>query len=73
MAGVIMPSPYSRAVPKMPSAISTARPSASRGTPLLPRARPGTSAVKASTPPSPWLSARITNATYLIEMTRMSE
>ena len=37
------------------------------------RARPGISAVRASTPPSPWLSARITIATYLIEMTSRSE
>ena len=31
--------------------------------------RPGTSAVSARMPPSPWLSARSTNATYLSETT----
>ncbi len=73
MAGVIMPSPYSSAVPKMPSAISSGRPVASRGAPLAPPARPGIRAVNASTPPSPWLSARMTSAMYLTEMTSRSE
>jgi len=35
--------------------------------------RDGSSAVSARMPPSPWLSARMTIAMYLIEMTSTSE
>ena len=34
---------------------------------------PTTSEVRARMPPSPWLSARSTNTTYLTETTRMSD
>ena len=72
IAGVIIPSPYSSAVPKMPRAMRIGRPTASLAeTPRSPLS-PGTSAVSARMPPSPWLSARMTIATYLIEMTSTS-
>ncbi len=73
IAGVIMPSPYSSAVPKMPSAISTGRPTARRD-PLLVLSSPsvGINAVSARMPPSPWLSARNTSATYFTETTSRS-
>ena len=59
-------------MPKMPSAIRTGRPTASRADAPRSPLRPGTSAVSARMPPSPWLSARMTMATYLIEMTSSS-
>ncbi len=62
MAGVIRPSPYSRAVPNTPSAMMAR---------LAPTGSPRVginSAVSARMPPSPWLSARITSARYLTEM-----
>jgi hypothetical protein len=61
IAGVIIPSPYSSAAPKMRRAINTFLPF------RLPRV--GTSAVSARMPPSPALSARMTMAMYLMEMT----
>jgi hypothetical protein len=58
IAGVIMPSPYSKAAPNRPIAISRARPF-----PSFDR----TSATSARMPPSPWLSARITNSRYFTD------
>jgi hypothetical protein len=66
IAGVIMLSPYRREAPKSPSSTSTQwrrRACSEAGV---------TSAVRAIIPPSPQLSARITKARYLIEMTRIS-
>ena len=67
MAGVMMPSPYSRAVPK--SASATNRPP--RLKPVgVPRGK-----IKASIanwPPSPRLSARSTKLTYFTVITRVS-
>ena len=62
MAGVMIPSPYKSAVPKMPSA--TRRPALAA---IGPR-RGMTSAVRARMPPSPLLSARITKSRYFTEM-----
>ena len=60
MAGVIMLSPKNSEAPKMPSAASTALAR------LLPgRARRRIRAISAMIPPSPSLSARITNRTYV--------
>ncbi len=67
IAGVMMPSPYNNAVPNTPNetrmpALATVRP------------RFGiTSAVSAKIPPSPLLSARMTNIRYLIEMMMTSD
>ena len=66
MAGVIMPSPYSSERRRCRQQDQRRRDRASA------RAR-GSSAVSARMPPSPWLSARITMAMYLIEMMRSSE
>ena len=66
IAGVIIPSPYSSAAPKMPISTSTGKREPFPG-------RDGSSAVSARMPPSPWLSARMTIAMYLTEMTRSSE
>ena len=69
IAGVIIPSPNSSAVPNNPSRsnnpLRTRRPVAdvSRG---------ATSAVSARMPPSPWLSARRSNSTYLMPMINTS-
>ena len=66
MAGVMMPSPYSSAAPKIPRAISQPRS-------LLPVGLIGVaSAVRARMPPSPWLSARSTNTRYFTDITMMS-
>jgi hypothetical protein len=59
IAGVMAPSPYSSAMPNRPISISTAK------KPVGFRRSPITSVVSASTPPSPWLSARSTKITYL--------
>ena len=64
IAGVIMPSPYSSAAPKMPSGMRIDR--------LSPAVR-STNAVSARMPPSPSLSARNTTATYFSETTISSE
>ncbi len=66
MAGVMMPSPYSIDAPNTPSSTST-------GAAPATTVREGMSEVRARMPPSPWLSARITMAMYLIEMIRTSE
>ena len=63
MAGVMAPSPYSSAPPRMPSAMIPVRPRP----PASGRCMP-TRAISARMPPSPSLSARITSATYLIEV-----
>ena len=66
MAGVIRPSPYSRAVPNTPSAMMAR---------FVPTGSPRagiSSAVSARMPPSPWLSARITSIRYLTEMMTIS-
>ena len=55
------PSPYSSAVPNTPSVTTTAA-----FWVILPRGM--IIAVSAKMPPSPWLSARITNIRYLTEM-----
>ena len=65
MAGVMMPSPYSRAAPNRPTAIRTPRSEVA--------VRERTSATSARMPPSPSLSARITNTRYLIETMTMSD
>ena len=65
IAGVIMPSPYSIDAPKTPSRTST-------GAAPVTRARGGIREVSARMPPSPWLSARMTSAMYLTEMTSTS-
>ena len=61
IAGVMTPSPYSSAAPMMPSIIGREirRPAISRS--------PSTSDSKARMPPSPSLSARNTNCTYLTD------
>ncbi len=59
MAGVIMPSPYSRQAAKSPRAMTPSPRRLPEGAPC-PRIR----AVRAITPPSPWLSARKTNTMY---------
>ena len=67
IAGVMTPSPYRSAVPNTPSV--------TRMAPLRtvsPR-RGKTIAVRARMPPSPLLSARITNMRYLMEMMMMSD
>ena len=69
IAGVIMPSPYSSAAPKMASSTSTGRPSASRPATWLRPRFSGSSVASARMPPSPWLSARITMAMYLTDTT----
>ena len=67
IAGVIIPSPYSSAVPNSPSMMS-----AQRG--LRFSAPTGvTSAVSARIPPSPRLSARRTKMPYLTEITSTSD
>jgi hypothetical protein len=66
ITGVIIPSPYSSAVPNSPSITSTQRGlrlSAPTGV---------TSEVSARMPPSPRLSARRTKTAYLTEMTSAS-
>src|SRR5687767_13531139 len=66
IAGVIMLSPYRREAPNRPSITSTRwrrRACSDAGV---------TSAVRAIIPPSPQLSARITKARYLTEMTMTS-
>ena len=68
MAGVIIPSPYNRAAPKRPRKTSV---TVLRGAVCF--ARRDTSAINASTPPSPSLSARMTNRRYLTEMTRSND
>ena len=67
IAGVIMLSPYRSAAPKSPVRTSARR--------LCAVACEGgaTSAVSAIIPPSPWLSARITKARYLIDMTMIRD
>ena len=62
MAGVMIPSPYKSAVPKIPRA--TRRPALAATGPRFGM----TSAVNARMPPSPLLSARITKSKYLMEM-----
>ncbi len=68
MAGVIMPSAQSRAAPTNPSRIRASRPRLARPSLLFGI----TSARSARMPPSPWLSARITNVRYLTTTTRVS-
>ena len=65
IAGVIMPSPYNSAAPKRPIAISARR----DDTPGLLL----TSATSARMPPSPPLSARITNSTYFTDTVMTSD
>ena len=67
IAGVIKPSPYSSAVPNTPSVTTPAA--------TLDTAWPSggiTNDVNARMPPSPWLSARITVARYLMQITMTS-
>ena len=65
--GVIIPSPYSRPAPKIPS------PSNHRVRRLR-SARSGTaSAISARMPPSPWLSARSTYPRYFTETIRIND
>ena len=64
IAGVTVPSPKNRATPRIPIATRIAL--ARRSFTGSPRTRP----TSAMIPPSPWLSARITNATYFTETTR---
>ena len=66
MAGVIIPSPYSSDAPNRPTSTSICRRRRAVGDAGV------TSAVSAIIPPSPPLSARITNTRYFTEMTRMS-
>jgi len=56
----------------MPSAMRSGRPTASRDADPFVPVRLGIREVRARMPPSPWLSARITIATYLTEMTSRS-
>jgi hypothetical protein len=65
IAGVIMPSPKSRDAPTIPSPMRTEY----VGLGPAPSFRVGSRAVRDRIPPSPWLSARITTAMYLTEMT----
>jgi hypothetical protein len=64
MAGVMTLSPKNSAAPKTPSEVNTP---VRTSTFAVARC---TSAVRARIPPSPWLSARMTNARYLIETIR---
>ena len=83
IAGVIMPSPYSSAAPNRPSMtsiIGCARRQVVRVDAVgrlvgrWPRRRGrATSAISASTPPSPSLSARMTKSRYLTETTSVSD
>ena len=68
MAGVMMPSPYSNAMPHRASATNTLPLAPSRSSPRLGKM----SASNAKPPPSPWLSARSTKLTYLTLITRVS-
>ena len=68
MAGVIMPSPYSKAAPKTPSPTSTAR----RRVVFSERSGKAR-AMSARIPPSPLLDARITAPRYFTETMRISE
>jgi hypothetical protein len=61
MAGVMAPSPYSNAAPRIPMATTPARPCA------MP-----SSDINARIPPSPSLSARMTIATYLTDVVMIS-
>ena len=65
MAGVIMPSPYSSAAPNNPNAMRPTRPARP--------ARALTSATSARMPPSPALSARMTNSRYFTDTTMTSD
>jgi hypothetical protein len=66
MAGVMTPSPYNRAEPKSPMPIKTQR--------RRVVARPGrNNASRASTPPSPRLSARIIKERYLNVMRKLRD
>jgi hypothetical protein len=67
MAGVMMPSPKSRAAPIR--IMMTAAPSPRLGACSRPVER---RASRAKMPPSPWLSARMTNQMYFMLTTRMS-
>ena len=67
MAGVMMPSPNSRAVPNTPRMTNSLR----RPRSLLRCCRCSTSASSASTPPSPWLSARRMKTRYFTTTTSM--
>jgi hypothetical protein len=64
---VIIPSPNSSAAPATPSSTSTLRP------PWSTFDRPCTRATSAKIPPSPSLFARITNVTYLMLITTISD
>jgi hypothetical protein len=68
IAGVRAPSAYSSADPKMPSTIMMRRGERPRASRV-----PLTSAIRASTPPSPLLSARMITTWYLIVTTRISD
>ena len=68
MAGVSAPSAYSSADPKMPRTIMIRRGDSPRA-----RRLPLTSAIRASTPPSPLLSARMITTWYLIVTTRIND
>ena len=65
MAGVMSPSPYSKAVPNTPRSTSTPASRLFADVGMI-------SAINARMPPSPWFSARITTAMYLMEMITMS-
>ena len=65
IAGVIMPSPYSSAAPNRPIMTRI-------GCTIFPPFD-RTSATSARMPPSPWLSARITNSRYLIDTVMISD
>ncbi len=67
IAGVRAPSPYSSPAPiRISTAGRVAFPLADL------RRKSGSRASRASTPPSPWLSARMMNVRYLIVTTRVS-
>ncbi len=68
IAGVIMPSPYSNAVPNKPSS-TKAEPRLAVPNRVVGDAR----AVNARIPPSPALSARMTTTRYLIVTTMISD
>ena len=68
IAGVSAPSAYSNAAPKMPSTIINRRGVSPRASRL-----PFTSAINASTPPSPLLSARMITTWYLIVTIRIND
>ena len=68
IAGVKAPSAYSNAAPKIPSTVIKPRGESPFATRL-----PWTNAMRARTPPSPLLSARMMMRWYLIVTTRMSD